>query len=121
FAGIFLRELGDLLRGTLLIVVEDDCASIRRQCDRTDFWRDPLQAMLLERHVTSDVGTDRSGSVGEGGAAESGMKLFSDGRASGLGAALQHQRLKPGLGEIEGGDEAVVTATDDDDIASLSQ
>ncbi len=49
-----------------------------------------------------------------------GMKFFGDGCAAHLGAAFEHQRFESGFGEIEGGDQTVVSAADDDDIASLS-
>ena len=45
------------------------------------------------------------------------MKFFGDGRAAGLRAALEHQRLESGFGQVEGGDQPVVAAADDDDIA----
>ena len=45
------------------------------------------------------------------------MKVFGDGRTTHLGAAFENKRFESGLGEIEGGDEAVVPATDDDYIA----
>ena len=35
-------------------------------------------------------------------------------------AAFEHERLESGLGQIEGGDQAVVTAADDDDVALFS-
>src|SRR5436190_841491 len=47
------------------------------------------------------------------------MKFFRDGRATHLRAALEDQRLESSFSEIEGGDEAVVSAADDDYIASL--
>ena len=61
--------------------------------------------------------TQRSGGVRERGAAEAGMKFFGDGRATGLRAALQHQRFVSRLGQVEGGDQPVVAATNDDDVA----
>ena len=73
--------------------------------------------MLLQLHVADDVGPQRPGGVGERGTAEAGMEFFGDGRATGLGAALQHQRLVSGLGQVEGGDQPVMAAADDDDIA----
>ena len=73
--------------------------------------------MLLELHVADDVGPDRSGGVRERGAAEAGMKFLRDGGAAGLRAAIEDERLESGLGEIERGDQAVVTATDDHDVA----
>ena len=76
-----------------------------------------LQPVLLQLHVADDVGTQRSGGVRQRGAAEAGMKFFGDGGAAGLRAALEHQRLVSGLGQIERGDQSVVAAADDDDVA----
>src|ERR1035437_7168215 len=53
----------------------------------------------------------------ESGATKARMKFFGDGRAAHLGAAFEHKRFESGFGEIEGGDQTVVSATDDDDIA----
>src|ERR1700687_5300569 len=73
--------------------------------------------MLLQLHVASDVGAERAGVMRERGAAEAGMKVFGDGRAAYLGAAFEHQRFESCFGEIEGGDQTIVSATDDDHIA----
>ena len=45
------------------------------------------------------------------------MKFLGDGSAAGLSAAFEHQRLVSGFSQVEGGDQAVVAATDDDDVA----
>jgi hypothetical protein len=45
------------------------------------------------------------------------MKLLGDGGAASLGAAFEHQRFESGFGEIEGGNQTVVSGTDDDHIA----
>jgi hypothetical protein len=42
------------------------------------------------------------------------MKFFGDGPASDEFATLEDQRLEAALGEVEGGDESVVTAADED-------
>src|SRR5882757_795944 len=48
------------------------------------------------------------------------MKFFGDRRAAHLRAAFEHERLESGFGQIEGGDQAVVSATDNDHIACFS-
>ena len=45
------------------------------------------------------------------------MEFFRDGCAAWLGAALQHQRLVSRLGQVEGGNQPVMPAADDDDVA----
>ena len=47
------------------------------------------------------------------------MKFFGDGGPADLGAAFEHQRFESGFGEIEGGDQAVVSAADDDNVARV--
>ena len=45
------------------------------------------------------------------------MKFVGDGRAANLLAALDNQRFVSCLSQIEGGNQAVVPATDNDNIA----
>ena len=76
--------------------------------------------MLLQLHVADDVGPQRSGRVGKRGTTKAGMKFFCDGSAAGLRAALQHQRFVSSFGEVKGGDQPVVAAADDDDVAATA-
>ena len=48
------------------------------------------------------------------------MKFFSDRGAANLRAAFEHERLESRFGQVESGDQAVVPATDDDDVARVS-
>ena len=73
--------------------------------------------MLLQLHVADNVAAQRPSRVRQRGAAEAGMEFFRDGCTAGLRAALQHQRLVSGLGQIEGGDQSVMAAANDDDVA----
>src|ERR1700751_4267207 len=116
---ILARELGDVSRGLLRVVVEHNRATIRIQRDHAGFGMDQLQAVLLELHVADHVRRNRSRSVRERRAAEARVKFFGNGCAAGLRAAFEHQRLESGLREIEGGDHPVLTATDNDDVALL--
>src|SRR5437870_13126765 len=47
------------------------------------------------------------------------MKFFRDRCTAGLRAAFEHQRLKSRFGQVKGGYQPVVPATNDDDITSL--
>ena len=69
---------------------------------------------FLELHVRGDVGTQRADGVGESGGAEAGMEFFGDGAATDEFAALENKGLESTFGEIEGGDERVVTTADED-------
>ena len=75
--------------------------------------------MVFQVHVTNDVGANRTSRVRQRGAAEARIELFSNRRAAGLLTTLEHQRLESRLGQVERGDQTVVTATDDDEVAPL--
>ena len=75
--------------------------------------------MLLKAHVANNIGPKRPGGVGEDGGTKSRMKFSRDGRAADLMAALNNQRLESGLGQIEGGDQSIVAAADDNDVARV--
>ena len=57
--------------------------------------------------------------VAEDGEPEAGHDLFGDGRAADDRAALEHQRLLAGAGEIGAAGQPVVPAADDDGVVSL--
>ena len=73
--------------------------------------------MARELHVFDDFGRERAAGVSERGTAEAGMKFFGDGGAADDRAAFENERLVALLREVEGGDEGVVSAADDDDVA----
>ena len=75
--------------------------------------------MFLQLHVADDVRTNRASGMRQRGAAEAGMKFIRDCRAAGLRAALEHKRLESRFRQVESGDQPVVAATDDDDIADV--
>ncbi len=79
--------------------------------------RDEFQSVLFELHVADNFGAKRPGRVSENRAAETGMKFFGDRSATRLRAALEDQRLVSSFGQVEGSDQPVVAAADDDDIA----
>ena len=54
--------------------------------------------------------------IGAGRGAEAGRELLGDAGAADERTSLQHQRLEAGLGQVEGGDQAVVAAADDDGV-----
>ncbi len=63
------------------------------------------------------VGERRAAGMRDGGTFEAGMKFFGDGGAADDGAAFEDERLVAFFREIEGGDERVVAATENDDVA----
>jgi hypothetical protein len=47
------------------------------------------------------------------------MKFIGDGGAADLFTALEDKRFESGFGQIECGDQAVVAAADDEDVAGV--
>jgi hypothetical protein len=64
-----------------------------------------------------DLSEWRAAGVGDGGAFEAGMKFLGDGGAADEVAAFEDERLVAFFREVESGDERVVTATENDDVA----
>ena len=117
FGRIFLREGGDCLRGFVFVLIQRKRAAIGRERGDASLWRDEPQAVFFQLHVADDIRTNRTGGVSERGAAEAGMKFIGDGCAADLGAAFEDERLESRFGEVERGDQAIVAAADDDDVA----
>src|SRR5208283_5194643 len=65
------------------------------------------------------IGAQRSGIMRQRRATKARTNFFRDGRAAHLGAAFEHQRSEAGFGEVEGRDQTVMSATDDDHVASF--
>src|SRR5258708_35444313 len=76
--------------------------------------------MLFQLQVTNDLRTKRSRGMRECRTAEAGMKFIGHRSAADLRVALENQRLESCLGQIESGDQAIVAATYDDDVAWVS-
>ena len=117
FVASFWEKLAISCAAFIRILIKDECAAVWRQRGYRDLGRNHVQAVLFQLHVADDVGTQRSGGVGQRGAAEAGMKFFGDGSATRLSATFQHQRLVSRFGQVESGDQAVMAATDDYDVA----
>jgi hypothetical protein len=62
--------------------------------------------------IDGNVGAKRAQRVRESRTAEAGMKFLGDGAAADHFAAFEDERFEAALGEIESGDESVVTAAD---------
>ncbi len=73
--------------------------------------------MLFELHVAHNIATQRSRRMRQRRTAEAGIELFGDGGAARLRSALEHQRLVSGPGQVEGGNQPIMSAADDDDVA----
>ncbi len=117
--GIFLRPLGDFLCCLFRVRVENERPSVRRQRNGAYLRSGQLESVLLQLHVVHDVGAQRAGVVRERGATKARMKFFGDGRTAHQSPAFEHERLEARFGEIEGGDQTVVSAADNNYIARL--
>jgi hypothetical protein len=73
--------------------------------------------VLRKLHVAHYVGAQRSGVVRERGTTKARMEFFGNGCATHLGTAFEHQRFESTFGEIEGCDQTVMSAADDNHIA----
>ena len=75
--------------------------------------------MLFKLQVTDDVWTNRARGVRQRGATEAGMKFVGDGGAADLRSTLDYEGLEPSFSQGERGDQPVVAAADDDDVAPV--
>ena len=75
-----------------------------------------LQAVPGQVEVGDDLGIEQADRVAGRRVAEARVELLGHRRAADHVAALQHRHLEPGAGEVEGADEAVVAAADDDGV-----
>src|SRR6266404_1093936 len=98
--------------------MENQRAPVWQECRDCNVRRDQPQTVFLKLHIAKDVWAKRS-RVRQHGRAESRMKFLGNRRAADLGAAFDDQRLESGMGQIEGCDQAIVTTTDDDDVARV--
>src|SRR5678815_2511035 len=72
--------------------------------------------MPAEIQLRSNLCWERSGGVRESWTMKARMDLFCDRSTSNRFAAFQHKRFQPRLCKIAGGDEAVVSSSDDNDV-----
>src|SRR5882762_5340341 len=114
FCSIFGRETSDATGGFGVIVVEEERFAIGRGSEEARVGMQHVALISFELHICSDVSAQRTDGVGESGGAEAGMKFFGNGAAADELAAFQDERLEAAFGEIERGDERVVTTTDED-------
>src|SRR5688500_5016568 len=95
-----------------VIVAEHNRAAIRGQRDQPRIRSQELDA-LLEMQVPDDRGPQRARRMGERRTAEARDELVGERAAADHGPLLENDRLVTGPGEIERGDQTIVTAADD--------
>ncbi len=104
-AANFASRFGD-------VVVEQERVAVRRRREDARIRLQDFAVEGFELHVERNVRTERTERVCERGSVETGMKFLSDGAAADHFAAFEDQGLEAALGEIESGNESVVTAAD---------
>src|SRR5947207_2853201 len=72
--------------------------------------------MLSEAQIANDLGIQQADRIARGGVAEPRMKLFGDGGTADDSAPLEHADREPRARKIRSASQAVVAATEYDDI-----
>ena len=111
------RKLFDVFGGALGIGVKSERAAVGIGREDADGRFKFLQAVAGELHVFNDFGQGRTAGMGDGGTFETGMKFLGDGGAADDVAAFEDERLVAFFREVESGDERVVAAAENDDVA----
>ena len=114
FRGVFGGEARDAARGFGVVVVEEEGFAVWRGSEEARIGMQEVALEFFELHVRSNIGTEGADGVREGGGSKAGMKFFGDGAAAYEFAALEDQRPEAAFGEVEGGDERIVTTADED-------
>jgi|SRR6266404_1892342 len=112
FCGVFGGETCDATGGFGVIVIEEERFAIGRGSKDARVGMQHVTLISLELHICGDVSAQRTDGVRESGCAKAGMEFFGNGAAADELAALENEGLETAFGEIEGGDERVVTTTD---------
>src|SRR5579859_3114799 len=120
FLSIFCGKLRNLPGGLRRIVIQNQAATVRQWSEHSGVRSNNIQAVSFKLHFLQNVGAQRPASMREGGALEARKEFVCDGGAAYHGPALQHQWLKPRLGQIESRDQAVGAAADDNDLLSAA-
>src|SRR5277367_2828778 len=97
--------------------MQDERAAIGRRREDADGLFEFFQAVTGELHVLHDGGERRAAGMRYGGTFEAGMKFFGDGGAANHRAAFEDEGLVAFFREVEGGDERVVAAAENYDVA----
>jgi hypothetical protein len=117
FCAVFLGEVINLAGGGRGIGVQHEGAAIEGGREHAHGRFEFFQAVARELHVLDNGGEQRAAGVRYGGTFEAGMKFLGDGGAADDRPAFEDEGLVAFLREIEGGDESVVSAAENDDVA----
>src|SRR5262249_32048550 len=112
--GVFCRKPGDASCGFGVIVIEKKRAAAGRERKESRIRMQHMAVEFFELHVCGNIGAERADGVRESGSAEAGRKFLGDCAAADNFAALKHHWAEAALGQVESGDERIVTAADED-------
>src|SRR5208283_2816288 len=73
--------------------------------------------MFRQIHISHNVRPDGTGAMGQLRTAKAGMKFLRNRAAADYRPAFEHEGLESSFGEIEGGDQPVVSCAEDNDVA----
>ena len=113
--GVVLAVARDLLEVLAVVLAEPQVVAVLHRRERRRH-QERHEAVLGQLEVVDDVRPEQAQGIREGREPEARVELLGDGRATDERAALEDQRLEPGLGQVGAVDQAVVAATDDDRV-----
>ena len=111
--GVVGGETGDLGSQRLRLLVDQQTLAVVEEVQGRPR-RVDLETALVEAHVAPHGAAQHAEHVGAAGGMEAGGELLGDAGAADDVTALEHQRAHPRPRQVEGGDEPVVAAADDD-------
>ena len=118
--GVALRVAGELAAVGVVVAVDREVAAVAGQ-HRAALVGEDLQAVLRQLEVAHDLGAQQRRDVGAVRVGEARVERARDRGAADPVVLLDDERLQAGLGEIAGGDEAVVAGADDDGVVARSR
>ncbi len=113
--GVATREFRDLVMR--LAGADLEVAAILQRQEIRQPALDDAQPMGGQFEIGDDLGIEQRDRVGRDRIAEARMEFLGHRRPADDTARLEHGDTEPGLGQIGGTDQPVMTASDDDDVA----
>ena len=113
--GVDLRVAGDLAAGLGVVVDAPEVVAVEHRREGA-VEREDLEAVARQVEVPDDLGPQERDDVGADRELEAGEDLLGHRRAAEDVAPLEDEDLLAGAREVGGVDQAVVAASDDDDV-----
>ena len=112
--GVGGGDAADFVGGAVVVVPAEQVVAVGEGLEAGGFEVVDVEAVVAEFEVVDDLILEHVADVGAAGDAEVWEELFGDAGAADEVAPFEDEGLDAGLGEVVGGDEAVVAAADDD-------